>query len=79
MTQRVHDWICALQHVVPTIEWVLCTGNTSGKGHIPYLIFALLDVLRAFPGQVHNDTSSKAFETGFEGGLLFQQRLSMQG
>lgn len=27
-------------------------GNTSAKGHIPFVIFALLDVLRAFPGQV---------------------------
>ena len=30
-----------------------CAGNTSAKGHIPFIIFALLDVLRAFPGQVH--------------------------
>ena len=27
-------------------------GNTSAKGHVPFVIFALLDVLRAFPGQV---------------------------
>ena len=27
-------------------------GNTSAKGRIPFLILALLDVLRAFPGQV---------------------------
>ena len=26
-------------------------GNTSAKGHVPFVIFALLDVLRAFPGQ----------------------------
>mmetsp|Transcript_524 Transcript_524/g.1576 ORF Transcript_524/g.1576 Transcript_524/m.1576 type:complete len:1117 (-) Transcript_524:961-4311(-) len=27
-------------------------GNTSAKGRVPFLIFALLDVLRAFPGQI---------------------------
>ena len=32
-----------------------CAGNTSAKGHIPFIIFALLDVLRAFPGQVHEN------------------------
>lgn len=79
MTQRTHDWICARQHVVPTIEWVLCAGNTSAKGHIPYIIFALLDVLRAFPGQVHHDMSTIAFETGFEEGILVQLRLKAEG
>lgn len=24
----------------------------AAKGHVPYVLFALLDVLRAFPGQV---------------------------
>lgn len=27
-------------------------GNMSAKGKIPYIIFALLDTLRAYPGQV---------------------------
>lgn len=30
----------------------LLAGLAVAKGHVPYVIFALLDVLRAFPGQV---------------------------
>ena len=53
-----------LQHCPGNIDWAtsgthllrdhsrLRTGNTSAKGHIPFIIFALLDVLRAFPGEV---------------------------
>ena len=27
-------------------------GLTTAKGHMPYILFTLLDVLRAFPNQV---------------------------
>jgi hypothetical protein len=35
-------------------------GNTSAKGHIPFIIFALLDVLRSFPGQARRSVSDRA-------------------
>lgn len=35
----------------------MCAGVMAGKGRVPYLIFMLLDVLRAFPGQVRRENT----------------------
>ncbi len=34
---------------------IMCTGVMAAKGRVPHLIFMLLDVLRAFPGQVRRE------------------------
>ncbi len=38
----------------------MCAGVTAAKGRVPYLIFMLLDVLRAFPGQVRRRMTGAA-------------------
>lgn len=37
---------------------LITPGLMVGKGHVPFVMMMLLDVLRAFPGQVHLPASS---------------------
>lgn len=56
-----------LRTVQSTMCWVCTAGLAVAKGHVPYALFMLLDVLRAFPGQVrkHSLTSLRGRPRNF--------------